>query len=427
MKTRKCCLLSLLLCLLVLITIPNIKVQAGDAATSEEKGYYDEETEEYEYEYEDVALENVMNSEGEAQFFSGPIRETFYGFHVNVGGGLMTIKKPLVDEAYLNETAVYYDCIKRADAWILALEPNNTDVEDEFDIMQQIATMKKKVDQAVAAANNIADSLSNGTKPNPQASSQQNNSATVAADKASDSAVNTTEKVADSRPKPKRLSFREKQDMRMKMRREKEQLREQQRPKFRLGASCETLLCGSCKAVVNEFAGVVHRAVNSSEIHYIEQLLSGFCASKEISLKYNDMVADICGLFQEETLGYKEALVMRFEAEEDWEGVSSRPRILQQQKAVCNAIGACTEEQFSFQSEPLYRSQEQWDEKCFVCQAFAIDLEERVQLTRHVTERNIVPIVAETCDRLVRLCSALRHVTSRHIASHRIACWLRPC
>lgn len=36
-----------------------------------------------------------------------------------------------------------------------------------------------------------------------------------------------------------------------------------------------------------------------------------------------------------------------------------------------------------------------------------MSLQERVQLTRHVTEGNIVPIVANTCDRLVRHVSVL--------------------
>jgi len=48
--------------------------------------------------------------------------------------------------------------------------------------------------------------------------------------------------------------------------------REKARPKFRLGAACETLICGSCKAIVNEFAFAVHAAVNSTEFRYIEQV-----------------------------------------------------------------------------------------------------------------------------------------------------------
>lgn len=112
--------------------------------------------------------------------------------------------------------------------------------------------------------------------------------------------------------------------------------REKARPKFRLGAACETLICGACKAVVNEFAYAVHAAVNSSEIRYIEQILNGgFCESKPIRNKYTDMVGDVChNVFMEDTAGYKEALVMRFEQEEDWEGVTRYDRIYKQQKDV---------------------------------------------------------------------------------------------
>lgn len=96
---------------------------------------------------------------------------------------------------------------------------------------------------------------------------------------------------------------------------------------------------------------------------------------------------------------------------------------------MCTEIGACEVSEFEFYSKPQNKFQDQWDEKCFVCQAFAKDLEvriyscrfnnsksqywqfflffylynykERVQLTRHITETNIVGIVSKTCDRLV--------------------------
>ena len=42
---------------------------------------------------------------------------------------------------------------------------------------------------------------------------------------------------------------------------------------------------------------------------------------------------------------------------------------------VCVDVGACDAEQFDFISEAQDYTQEQWDDKCFVCQAFAKDLE----------------------------------------------------
>lgn len=372
-------------------------------AQSEEDGseYYEEEAE-YEYEYEDAAApsqEAEVGVSGE-DIVTPPVRELFYGFHRNMGSGLMKIKKPLVDETYLNETADYYDCIKRSDAWILALEANSTDTDDEFDIVKQIESMKKKVDQAVQAANSMADALT-GNKDKGKEAKSSPDTAPSAPAPVTETKQNTTEAAPEG--KKKRMSFREKQEIRLKSRREKEIEKEKQRPKFRLGAACETQICGSCKAIVNEFAFVVDRAVNNSEVRYVEQVLSGFCESKEIALKYNDMVRDVCNnAFQDETAGYKEALITAFEQEDSWEGIATIPRIYQQQKKVCLAVGACSVEQFEFQSEPEHQTQEQWDERCFVCQAFATDLEERVQLTRHVTERSVVPMVQETCDRLVR-------------------------
>ncbi len=40
-------------------------------------------------------------------------------------------------------------------------------------------------------------------------------------------------------------------------------------------------------------------------------------------------------------------------------------------------MGACEAAEFQFQSKAVLRVQEQWDDRCFVCQAFAHDLEVR--------------------------------------------------
>lgn len=44
-------------------------------------------------------------------------------------------------------------------------------------------------------------------------------------------------------------------------------------------------------------------------------------------------------------------------------------------RQVCVDMGACELEQFEFVTEPLDYTQEQWDDKCYTCQAFAKDLE----------------------------------------------------
>jgi hypothetical protein len=42
------------------------------------------------------------------------------------------------------------------------------------------------------------------------------------------------------------------------------------------------------------------------------------------------------------------------------------------------------------------------DDKCFVCQAFANDLEERIALHRSPGEAIFTQVIQNTCDRLVR-------------------------
>jgi regulator of sigma D len=90
------------------------------------------------------------------------------------------------------------------------------------------------------------------------------------------------------------------------------------------------------------------------------------------------------------------------EEHQNWETIATIPSFLEKQKKVCSAVGACEEEMFEFQDTPLMTSQEQWNASCYVCQAFARDLEERIHLSRFLTEKTIVPLVAQTCDRLVR-------------------------
>lgn len=49
---------------------------------------------------------------------------------------------------------------------------------------------------------------------------------------------------------------------------------------------------------------------------------------------------------------------------------------------VCVDIGACEPEEFDFVHEPQDYTQEQWDDRCYVCQAFAKDLEVRKYVRR---------------------------------------------
>lgn len=206
------------------------------------------------------------------------------GFHKNVGGGVHQVTKLLVDEAYLNWTSEVHDCVKRMDSGILALEPNVTE-DEEPDITQQVNDLRKKMEEVVS----IAAALANGT--DAKASNITSNE-TVSTGIIEEIPTSTQSKV-------KRLSFREKQELRLKERREQEAQRELLRPKFRLGADCETLVCGACKAIVEEFGTAVHAAVRNTSIEYVEEVTIGMCTKKEVRLKYIDLVSDVCKQMEE--------------------------------------------------------------------------------------------------------------------------------
>ena len=69
-------------------------------------------------------------------------------------------------------------------------------------------------------------------------------------------------------------------------------------------------------------------------------------------------------------------------------------KILEKQNKVCTTIGACNEWQFHLQTQPRNYRQEHWDEKCFMCQGFARNLEEHIQLKRYVADKNIKEMVS---------------------------------
>lgn len=230
--------------------------------------------EEYDDYYEDEVEESVSVDGSGTPVSKQPI----VGFHKNVGGGVNKVISPLLDEEYLNLTAEVFDCVKRIDSGILALEPNTTE-DEEPDITQQVNDLRKKMEEVVS----VAAALANGTDSRPSNSTSNDTSSGI------------VEEIPSSQTsKVKRLSFREKQELRMKERREQEAQREQLRPKFRLGADCETLVCGACKAIVEEFGAAVKAAVNNASIQYIEEVTFGMCERKEIRLKYTDLVSDVC-------------------------------------------------------------------------------------------------------------------------------------
>jgi hypothetical protein len=245
-------------------------------------------TEEYEYEYEYEYEEDVDgNGALLEEETTSPVRGPEYnGYVLHGSAGLMRIEKPMVDEVYLNESTLMYDCPKKEEAFILMLEADpEMDDQNADMLMKQVNDLRQRMEQVHKRFN----AITNETLPNVEEKPILQVNATV----------NTTSP-ADSNNKPKRrLTFRDKQALKMQERKEKLVQREKLRPKFRLGADCETLLCGSCKALVDEFAVVVYNNINNPKKKYLDQVFDGFCDSKEVLLKYTSIVNDTCRFFEE--------------------------------------------------------------------------------------------------------------------------------
>jgi hypothetical protein len=361
-------------------------------------------TDEYEYEYED---EEVPAIPSDTPHFPNPVNQRHdhnqqeqldfdlpmtNGF-IRHGGGLMKIGRPLVDEIYINETVEKYDCVRFVDSLVQIIDAQD-DEEEAMNVTAQIHELKQKMDKVLQMANraiNAADGRSEDSAATADATTRK------VQPKNESQPTDHTE--VNTKPQ-KRMSFREKQALRLQQRKEREIAREALRPKYRLGADCESLICASCKSIMDEFGQLIFNAIRDPKVRYVDQLTENFCGSKVIAVKYVDVVRDVCSAFEQENLGYKEAMVSAFEGLQRWDDANKLPKLAALKKNVCTAIGACENEQFDFQKEALHYTQEHWDDQCFTCQAFAKDLEERVHLTRHLTERSIVPLVAETCDRL---------------------------
>lgn len=280
---------------------------------------------EYEYEYEDEephATPQFQQKPFDNQH-ENPDLIARNGF-IRHGGGLMKIGRPLVDDIYVNETMEKYDCVRFVDSLVHVAEPQE-EFEDTLNVTAQIQELKQKMDrvmQMTAARNGDIGNDAKDAPVDPSLRTVQTKNETQA---------NATDA---SEPKRKRMSFREKQALRLQQRKERELAREALRPKFRLGADCETLICGSCKAIVDEFGQLVFNAIRDPKIKYIDQLTENFCGSKMITVKYMDMVHDVCGAFEQETLGYKEALVSAFEGLQRWEDANKLPVLARMKKQV---------------------------------------------------------------------------------------------
>lgn len=300
----------------------------------------------------------------------------------SVGGGLGRVAVLLVNERYIATTAAQYGCVLQKDLGVKVQAKNATKVmrtvqENEKRRQEEFGKVVLPEDRAGAAA------------VGPDGSAVP-----------VDGEHSKAKSAAAAAQPEKKLTYREIQEQKQAERQAAEREREALKGKFELGVSCETLVCGSCKAMVDEFAGAIVQGMTDPRYVYIEDILPEFCQRKEIVLKYTDIVASICFSIYSDKGGYREAFLMPFENDSDWPNVMQNPGLFRKKQQACTAIGACAPSHFELVLAPKKKQQEHWDHKCYVCQAFALDLEERIQLSKGITDGSITQVVADTCNRL---------------------------
>lgn len=353
--------LSLLVYIIIILVIITISISAEIEESETEDEYYEEGEYEYYDDEEEVdddvtSVEATITGDGD-----GDSQPLISGYFRNVGGGVLKVTQMLVSGTYLHDTKQIYDCLL-AEEWYKTNEGDED--EDEEEEAEQEPEPEPEPEQP-------------GRKSRKQKQAANNN-------------------------KVKKPTFREEQHLKMEEKRKEKATKALLRQTYVLGPTCESLVCGSCKAIVREFGLLVFTHINDSNFKYIDDLMKGFCNMKRMTSEYSDIVGDICVNFERQKLGYKEVLVSAFEEDDNWKDVLSPVIIRNKQIKVCSesGIGACRANDFEFITSSQNKYQEQWKEDCFVCQAFAQLVEERAQLHRYITEDSIIPVVKETCDML---------------------------
>ena len=200
-----------------------------------------------------------------------------------------------------------------------------------------------------------------------------------------------------------KMTLKERQEERMRYQMEMALVQEKMKKdrKFFLGSTCEMLTCTACMVVVEEFSIAVKNMMFDPEIKYVEQVFEGFCGSNTITRVHGGLILKMCKDWFTSTIGYKEALFIPFENNKNWENpLPLISTLVPNKNRTCGDIGACDYEIFQMNNTKVYRYQERWDDKCFVCQKFADDLEARVTLSENINEAAITTLVTNACDRL---------------------------
>ena len=97
--------------------------------------------------------------------------------------------------------------------------------------------------------------------------------------------------------------------------------------------------------LVQEFGNAVVAGIRDEKFQYIEDILPSFCRRKEIMLRYNDIVTEMCMMINAEKIGYREALLVPFEQDDNWKDVSTWTSLVPKTRQICGdkGIGACVD------------------------------------------------------------------------------------
>ena len=106
--------------------------------------------------------------------------------------------------------------------------------------------------------------------------------------------VDEAEPIVEEKDPNKKLNFREMQEEKVRIAREKMKL-DAIILRHRLGSGCERMICGACRVIVEEFANRVVSHIDNSTVRYIRDLANfDFCHTRDILYKYRNIVNHVC-------------------------------------------------------------------------------------------------------------------------------------
>ena len=354
--------------------------------------YYYESTEEEQVTVPEVAIINQVQNP--IIYNEPPPPPAKYGFYENYRGKILLTSGPLVTRQFMNHTADEYDCVVR---------------KDHFNKKEGISVAEKlKIESKQNNEESIIKKIVDGNEKN--------------LNKEGSPAVGVDEGDKKENAAIKRLSFRERELLKMEQKKLDYQKGQKGISLYRLGPNCEDRICTSCKIIVEEFGSAVLKAITNPKYKYVMDILEdNFCNQRDIQMKYKAQVHDLCKLIVK-TKDYKDTFINAFE-EEDLDIVqlinkisSSKPNqiaprywdvvmqysedYIQKKKVhICNTISACTPSDFEIPLTSNIRVQEFWNESCFVCNYVMQQAEVRGTLENGMSESKATSIINNICNK----------------------------